>query len=194
MRKITSLTLGFSFLIMTYTGIMLFIAPQGKIAYWSNWEFLGLSKTQFGDIHITSMFVMILFGILHVYYNWKPIVSYLKDSSKKVSFTKKEFLIALGINVIFIVGTLYLIKPFSSILDLNSDIKQYWTEEYGKPPFSHAEEVTLKKLCKNMDLDYEEAKETLKENNIIFSEKQSLKEIGKANNLSPAEIYKMIEF
>lgn len=88
MRKITSLTLGFSFLIMTYTGIMLFIAPQGKIAHWSNWELLGLSKTQYGDIHITSMFVMIIFGVLHIYYNWKAIVSYLKDKTKKSIFYK----------------------------------------------------------------------------------------------------------
>lgn len=194
MRKITSLTLGFSFLIMTYTGIMLFLAPQGKIAHWSNWELLGLTKTQYGDIHITSMFVMIIFGVLHIYYNWKAIVSYLKDKTKKVSFTKQEFIIALSINIIFVFGTLNLVQPFQAILDLNDGAKKYWVEVYGKPPFSHAEDVTLKKLCKRMDIEYEEAIETLKENKIIFNETQSMQEIGKANNMSPAEIYKLIEF
>jgi hypothetical protein len=194
MRKITSLTLGFAFLIMTYTGIMLFIAPQGKIAHWSNWELLGLSKTQYGDIHITSMFVMIIFGIWHIYYNWKAIVSYLKDKTKKISFTKQEFVIALSINIIFIFGTLNLTQPFQAILDLNDGAKKYWVEVYGQPPFGHAEDVTLKKLCKRMDIEYEEAIETLKKNKIIFSETQSMKEIATANNMSPAQIYKLIEF
>ncbi len=48
MKKITSLSLGMSFLIMTYTGIMLFLCPHGRVAYWSDWHFLGLSKNQYG--------------------------------------------------------------------------------------------------------------------------------------------------
>ncbi len=31
MKKITSLSLGFSFLIMSYTGVILYIAPHGRI-------------------------------------------------------------------------------------------------------------------------------------------------------------------
>lgn len=79
MRKITSLTLALSFLLMTYTGIMLFLCPHERVAYWSDWHFLGLTKSQYGDLHTASMIVFILFGILHIYYNWKPIVSYLKE-------------------------------------------------------------------------------------------------------------------
>jgi hypothetical protein len=37
-----------SFLIMTYTGIMLFLCPHGRVAYWSDWHFFGLSKNQYG--------------------------------------------------------------------------------------------------------------------------------------------------
>ena len=47
MKKITSLSLGISFLIMSYTGIMLFIVPHGRVAYWSNWHLWGLRDNTF---------------------------------------------------------------------------------------------------------------------------------------------------
>ena len=84
-RKATSLTLGISFLIMSYTGIMLFIVPKGKVAYWVDWHLFGLSKEQYGELHTTSMVVMLIFSGLHIYYNWSAIVNYMKNKSKKIS-------------------------------------------------------------------------------------------------------------
>lgn len=192
MRKITSLSLGFAFLIMSYTGVILYFVPKGKVAYWSDWHLFGLSKTQYGEIHTTSMVTFLFFGIWHIYYNWKPIVSYLKDKQKKVSFTKKEFLIAFGLNFLFVLGTLYMIQPFKSFLDLQDSIKDGWTKEYGEPPYGHAEETKLKVFCKKMDINYDEASKILTSNNIVFKAEESLLVIGKNNNMSPSGIYKLI--
>ncbi len=193
MKKITSLSLGISFIIMAYTGVMLFLCPHGKVAYWSDWHMLGLSKTQYGEIHTTSMLLVLVFGILHIYYNWKPIVSYMKDSSKKLSWTRKEFLIALGLNLFFVVGTLTYMQPLKGFLDFNENIKEYWADKHGEPPFGHAEESKLVKLCKKMKIDIEVAKDILKQNNIKFDENESLKTIAKRNNTSPDAIYKLIK-
>lgn len=192
MKKITSLSLGFSFLIMSYTGIMLYFVPKGKVAYWADWHLLGLSKTQYGEIHTTSMVTFLFFAIWHIYYNWKPIVSYLKDKQRKVSFTKKEFLIAFGLNFLFVVGTLYLIQPFKSFLDLQASIKDGWTKEYGEPPYGHAEETKLKVFCRKMGINYDEASKVLTSNNIIFKADESLLVIADNNNISPSGIYKLI--
>jgi len=193
MKKITSLSLMFSFLIMGYTGVMLFLCPHGKVAYWSDWHLFGLSKTQYGEIHTTSMLLFLIFGILHVYYNWKPIVSYLKDSSKKISFTKKEFLIALLLNVIFVAGTLFSTQPFKAFLDFEEGIKDSWTVKYGEPPYGHAEDSKLSVFCKKMGIDLENAKEILTKNKIIFKENQSLKTISNNNNISSNDIFKLIK-
>ena len=124
MKKITSLSLGISFIIMTYTGIMLFICPHGRVAYWSNWHLFGLSKDQYGELHTTSMIVFVLFGMLHIFYNWKPILSYLEDKRKKVTFTSKELFIALILNFVFIAGTLGMIQPFSGFLNFEESLKE----------------------------------------------------------------------
>ncbi|MCH9813051.1 MAG: DUF4405 domain-containing protein [Epsilonproteobacteria bacterium] len=193
MKKITSLSLGLAFLIMSYTGIMLFLCPHGRVAYWSDWHLLGLSKTQYGELHTTSMLTFLFFGLLHIYYNWKPIISYLKDSTKKVSFTKKEFLIAFSLNLLFIVGTLFMIQPFKGFLDLGERIKDGWTQQYGEPPYGHAEETKLFVFCKKMDIDLERAKAILTDKQINFKETQSLKTIANNNNLTPNEIYTLIK-
>lgn len=193
MKKITSLSLGFSFLIMTYTGIMLFLSPHGRVAYWSDWHMLGLTKTEYTNIHTTSMLTFLFFGLLHIYYNWKPLVSYLKDRHKKISFTKEEFVIALGINLFFVVGTLTMMQPLKSFLDFGEDIKADWIAQYGEPPYGHAEETKLKVFCQKMDIDLEQAKKMLAQNHIQFEENDALKTIAQQNATTPKYIYDLIK-
>lgn len=52
MRKITSLTAFLSFFMMLLTSVVLYLTPQGRVAYWADWRLLGLSKEQWGAIHI----------------------------------------------------------------------------------------------------------------------------------------------
>jgi len=194
MKKITSLSLGFAFLIMSYTGVILYFVPKGKVAYWADWHILGLSKTQYAELHTTSMVTFLFFGALHIYYNWKPLISYMKDKSKKISFTKKEFLIAFIRNLSFVLGTLYMIQPFKAFLDLQTKIKNSWTIKYGQPPFAHAEDEKLKVFCKKMDIDFEEATKILKEKGIKFKIDETLLSIARKNNVSPSFIHSLIEF
>jgi hypothetical protein len=178
---------------MTYTGIMLFLSPHGRVAYWSDWHFLGLSKNQYGELHTTSMLIMLLFGFLHIYYNWKPIISYMKDKTKKISFTKKEFLIALGINILFIIGTLTFIQPFKAFLNFEENFKDSWTKQYGEPPYGHAEQTKLNLFCKKINIDLKYAKKELTKNKIIFKDNETILTIAKNNNLSPSDIYNIIK-
>lgn len=193
-KKIISLTLAFSFLVMSITGIMLYIVPKGKIAYWANWKMFGLTKSQYGDIHITSMVLFLVVTIWHIYYNWKPLISYLKNSTKQITLFKKELLIALTLNFLFVGGALFGIQPFQSVLDINEGIKTYWEEQYGSPPYGHAEESSLQFFSKHIGVDTQEAIALLKEKSITVDNKsQTLQQIAQKNNISPGVIYKTIK-
>ena len=194
MKKITSLSLGFSFLIMSYTGVILYLVPKGKVAYWADWHILGLSKGQYGELHTTSMLTLLVFGGLHIYYNWKAIISYMKNKSKKISFTKKEFLIAFTINFLFVLGTIYMVQPFKAFLDMQTKIKNSWTIKYGEPPFAHAEDEKLEVFCEKMDIDFEDASKILKAKSIDFKADETLLSIARKNNVSPSYIHALIEF
>jgi len=193
-KKIISLSLAFSFLIMSITGVILYIVPKGKVAYWADWQIFGLSKTQYSDVHITSMFLFLIVTIWHIYYNWKPLVNYLRDSTKKVTFFKKELVIALALNIAFVVGTLIGLQPFQSALDINDDIKSYWEKEYGSPPYGHAEESSLLSFSRYMGVDVNKAIILLKAKNIkIESSAQTLLQISKNNGVSPKAIGDIIK-
>ena len=193
MRKITSLSMAMSFLVMVYTGGMLFVAPHGKVANWSNWELWGLDKTEYTNIHVTSMVVLVFFFVWHMYYNWKPLMSYMKNKTSGFTVTKKEFLIALALNVFFIGGTLALIQPFSGFLAFEEDIKMMWTETYGEPPYGHAEDSTLNVFCSRTSIDCTKAKSSLRNQNILFDDRESIGDIARKNQTTPNAIYQMIK-
>ena len=160
LKKITSLSMLLSMIAMTYTGIILFISPHGRIANWANWKILGLSKEQYASIHSTFMLIFILAAILHVYYNWKPITSYLKNKSKELVFFTKEMLVASFLFILFLVGTIYEISPFSNFINFGDEFKSSWEKDYGTAPYSKAELSSIKSFSKKLSYDLEKVRGT----------------------------------
>jgi len=192
MRKITSLSLLLSFIVISYTGIILFICPYGRVAYWSDWKILGMTKGQYGDLHITSMITFLIFAFLHIYYNWRPLMHYLKDKSKKFSFTKKEVLIALLIHVFLIGGTLYKVQPFTGFMQMGSSIRKSWGKGGDNPPYGHAQRTKMNVLCIKMNINVMKAVQNFKDEKIIFELEDTVRVIADKNSTSPAAIYKVM--
>lgn len=64
------------------------------MAYWAGWTFFGLSKDQYNAVHTTLMVLFLAARIWHIILNWRPIVGYLKDRSKKIPIFTPEFSLA----------------------------------------------------------------------------------------------------
>jgi len=192
-RKITSLIMTFSFIAMTLTGISLFLAPPGRVANWGEWSLFGLSKEQHGDVHVTFMVLFIIFGILHIYFNFRPLINYLKNSSKELVVLTKEFIVSILISALFLAGAIYGFFPFSNFLELRSDIQEYWEESIERSPYSHAELSPLDQLCKKTGLQITKALSTLEENGIKADPKSTLKDLAKEYKTSPAKLYELIQ-
>lgn len=193
LKKITSLTMLCSIIVMTYTGIMLFIAPPGRVANWANWNLLGLGKEDYAQIHITFMVLFVVMTILHVFYNWKPITSYMKNKAKEMIVFTKDMIVALVLTLIFIFGTILAVPPFTTFLDFGDGIKHSWEKEYGTAPYSHAELSSFKMFTKKLDYDLEKSEEILNSNNIKFDSTQSLSYIGNENSVSPQFIFNLLK-
>ncbi len=193
-RKITSLTLFLSFFFLIITSIILYIVPQGRVAYWADWRLWGLSKTQWGDLHINFGFLFLLAGLLHIYYNWRPVVTYMKNRARKVTVMTPAFSIAFLLTLVVGVGTYYEIPPMSSVIQLGESFKDAAARKYGEPPYGHAELSSLKLFAKKQDLDLDKAVELLKKNKIVFAGvSETLADIAAGNDLTPREIYALIK-
>jgi len=194
MRRITSLTALFAFLVMVLTSIILYIVPQGRIAYWASWQLWGLSKEQWGAIHINTGFLFLIALILHIYYNWSPIVMYLKNRRKKLVLFTPEFNVALAVVLLCIGGTWAEIPPFSSVIDISDSIKDRAAARYGEPPYGHAELSSLKTFAKKMNLDLPAAVSLLRDAGYtIEDDAQILEEIAEDNNVSPQHLFEVMK-
>ncbi|MDD2465078.1 MAG: DUF4405 domain-containing protein [Desulfobulbus sp.] len=190
MRKITSLTLLLSFALLILTSLVLYVVPEGRVAYWSDWRWLGLSKTQWGGIHTNSGFLFLAAGVLHLLYNWKPIVSYLKNRAKQVQLLAPGMIIAFLINLVVVAGTLFQVPPFQSILDFGHSFKEAAAIQYGEPPYGHAELSPLQLFAKRTGLDLTVMLANLNKAGIqVTGPEQSILAVAKANGLTPKAVY-----
>jgi len=191
-RKTVSLTLAWMFLISSISGIMLYLSPPGRVAYWSDWSLLGFTKSQWDHIHTVTTLLMIIAVGLHLYYNWKHFISYMKDKATNTLAATTELLVSLFVTLLIAVGALTEVAPFSFIIDIGDYISEEWEVAYGTPPYNHAELDTLEVFCKKLDINFESSKEQLVQNHISFKEKDSLLDIATKNKISPQKIFKII--
>jgi hypothetical protein len=193
-RRVTALTAFLTFSVMLISSIVLYIAPQGRIAYWANWTLGDLDKEQWSAIHINTGIVFLLALLFHIYINWRAIKTYLKTRDKNLKLFTKEFNLALLITITCVLGTYLKIPPFSSMLFLNEMLKDASAQTYGEPPYGHAEQSTLQAYCKKMDLDLDESVDKLiAAGYIIESSKLQIKQLAKQNNVSPQQLLLPLE-
>jgi len=200
-RRIISLTVFLSFIFLALSGLMLFLSPQGRVAYWAGWTLFGLTKDQYSAVHTTVMVLFLATGIWHIVLNWRPIVGYLKDRSKKIRVFTPESSVAMGLSLVFLIGPLVRFPPFEQFLNAGEDIKAYWESTRGSPPWGHAEESRLDAFCRRIVdfqrwegegpviVDCEEAQVALVEAGVVLEgPTQRLIDIAQANGMTPQAV------
>lgn len=193
-RKITSMTMFVSFLFLVLTSVVLYIVPQGRVAYWADWHMWGLTKTEWGNLHINLGFLFLFAGLLHMYYNWAPIKAYMKNRAREMKVFTPAFNVALFLTLVVGLGTYLEVPPMSSVIDFGDSIKDKASKTYGEPPYGHAELSSLKLLSKKQGLDLAVAMDMLTKAGIEYRDSgQNLADIAKANGRSPQQVYAIIK-
>ncbi len=188
-RRFISLTLFWSAIILFVSSVILFIEPHGRVAYWNNWTFWGLTKRQWDDLHICSGTLFILAALFHIYLNWSLIKAYF---IKKIKGAPAGPIVvsSLAITAFICLGSYFNLPPMKQFLELNQAIKGSYVKEYGNPPFGHAELVPIETLARFLGKDPSAFVSALQQAGIkVKSPRQSLKELSKATGRSPAQLF-----
>lgn len=184
------MTMLVSFVLCILTSIILYIVPQGRVAYWAGWHLWGLSKTQWSDLHINLGFLLLIAGFLHLYYNWNVIAAYMKNKAREMKVLTPSLNVALLISLAVGVGTYFQIPPMSTVLNFGESFKDAAADKYGEPPYGHAELSSLKVFAKKVNLDLEKSKELLQARGIRFdNDQQSIGDIAGLNAMTPKQVY-----
>jgi hypothetical protein len=194
-RILISLITALSFVAMSLSGIAAFIVPQGRVAFWTNWTFLGLSKAQWGNIHITTSVLFLIAGIWHTCYNWTPLMQYLRGIPGRMTASWRDLGIATLVTAFFTVGAVTKTPPLNYILNFNNWIKESWVKTPADdPPFGHAELLSLKGFCKKMYIDPGEALRELHQAGLVVADENlTVEQIARTNRLTPANVYQVIK-
>ena len=78
-RSFISFLLTWSFAILIVSGIVLYIAPHGRVAHWVNWRLLGLTKDNWAAIHTIIGYLFMIVAVVHFVFNYR--VSLLQNSA-----------------------------------------------------------------------------------------------------------------
>ncbi len=192
LRKYVSLILVFAFIILTWTGIMLYIAPHGRVANWTNWKIMSASKSDFERMHTIWGYIMVILSLLHIYLNWNSIKMYIKK--KKSNFISKEFIISLLIVAVLFVLIRKNVGPVKLIMNIGEKASNSWEKKaLSSPPVPHAETMSINELSKYIDYSGEEILNILKNAGIeVNSTEDIIEDIARNNNMSPAKMYEII--
>lgn len=190
LKKCTSLTLFFAFVATSLSGICLAIMPHGRIAYWLNWRLLGLGKGGWEAVHLGFAGLILAAGLLHLLvYNWSLFCSYLRRD-KPTPGLSREFYAALALFGILLASAVVGLPPVASLTSGLEHIKESWVTPDKKPPFPHAELMSIAELCQRLDIPVEQALQRLHNHGIhIQKPKQHLAFIARDNGISARQIY-----
>jgi hypothetical protein len=115
-RAFVSILTGFSFILMTVTGLVLFFAPSCRIARDTSWSVLGYNKDQWVGVHVWLSIVFVIASIFHIYFNWAVLVCYFKAKVRRGLALRAEWIVALAVCGIIYAGTIYEVPPFSTLM------------------------------------------------------------------------------
>jgi len=192
-RAFASVLTGLSFVGMLFTGVILFVVPPGRIANWTGWTMLGLTKHEWIALHDWSSIVFVVGTILHVLFNWKPLLSYFKDRVSKAFAFRSEWILAAIICVLVFFGTVWDVPPFSSLMEWNESIKHGWDTPRRQAPIVHAELLTLSELADKLEnVDLETLMANLEDHGIkVDSPEAVVEDLAKAHDMTPNQLYDM---
>ena len=192
-RGFISLSVFWSFIIEFVSGLVLYIAPTGSVSRWTNLRVLGLNHSDWVELHTIFGYVLLFFAAIHIIYNWKPIISYIKRKIHGGIRLRKEMIISLLLCSVLSAGIIFNMAPFQAFLDLEDTIRKSWPGAASDPIASHAERLTFEEFILETDVDLRKAIEKMENVGYRLENTEILiSEIMKEYDLAPIDIYEIV--
>jgi hypothetical protein len=195
LRRYVSTGLALSFLMIVISGIVLYVAPPGRVARWINWTMIGLNRAQWETQHTLFSYLFVTFGLFHLFMiNWKTFTSYLKRRISGRKSGNREAYLALVTALLVFLLTFFEIPPLISVMDIGNRISETWENNIGKLPAQEIEDMTLDEIAdmffgSDSGMLLEQVRDAGYDTG---NSDHTLKEIARINGVAPMKIYSVI--
>ncbi|MBM3858941.1 MAG: DUF4405 domain-containing protein [Verrucomicrobia bacterium] len=197
-RALTSLSTAISFVVMTVSGVFLFLAPSTRIARETNWQMWGLDKSEWQDLHLLFCALFVIVAVVHTVLNWRPLLGYLKKTTGERPALRWEWLVALLLAALFFAGARVKMQPFSIMLDWRERFHGGFCETTGSDQSGEKEkggfgQKTLAQYCTEQGLPLDAAIARLQATGIKADGKDTLRQLAdKSGRERPGEITRLL--
>ena len=118
---------GLSASVLLISGIVLFIAPSGRIANTTQWALLWLDKGAWVNLHNVFAILFVAGLVWHLVFNWKPLSNYVVSRATHHLNLKREMLVALAVILVLVVLAAQELPPVNHLADLADYFRQeFW--------------------------------------------------------------------
>jgi len=194
-KSFVSFSLVWSFLIILISGIVLYIAPPGRVSNWTNWMLFGFSKAGWQAIHTIFSLTFVFLSVFHlIVFNWKVLWFYFVSKTSKGLNKQKELLVSTVLIIVVFSGTYFNTQPFKAVIDFGEWTTESWEKADEQPPIPHAEILTIRELSgKYIPLSADSILLVIKQKGLkADSIGQTILTISELNNITPAKLYTII--
>jgi hypothetical protein len=198
-RSFFTLLLFLSALVAALSGIALYLRPEGSLARWVGWTWLGLDKQHWEAVHTVFVLLSLIAALVHLWYNWKPLASYIRSKASLILPSGKrmplirEFLAALALTSTLLYAAVAQWQPLALLIDLRTQIKDGDYAMSAPPPAADTDRMSFSDLCKTLGISEQSALEKARAHGIgIDDVSLTVGTLALRHSLSPEALYLML--
>ncbi len=193
LKKLVSLISFFSLFFLLLTALVVYIEPSARVASWSNWTFLGLSRPHWDGAHLGMGLLFVVSSFVQTLLRREELFDLLRNDDGVLVIFTKPFLLGLVFTTAAFVWAMIGLPPVGQLVSLSFYIKERAVDTYGEPPYSMAERSTLEDLARRMGMDGDKALALLRLRNIKAENASlTLDQIARQNGVAPGGVFEAL--
>lgn len=193
MRRFTSIFLLLSFLLLAFSGLALYLRPEGSVARWTGWSMLGLEKKDWEGVHTLFCITFLLAVTLHLSLNWRPLLRYVSGRIDRYRGIRSELVVAVGLVITVMALAILRLPPASKIMEWRSAIKEGSVAVQIQAPEPDFEKRSLRDISAFLGVSIDQISRILKAEGMAEpASDDSLEKIARKNRMSPQNLYGLI--
>jgi hypothetical protein len=188
-RAFTTLFIVIGFSVLTLSGVALYATPAGRIANWSGWTLVGLSKLQWQSLHMSFGLLFAVAAAFHLFFNWKVLLGYLRSKLRTGVRRRRELALATAASLALAVLSVADVPPVSFVTDGREALSASWESPSIEPPVPHMELMTLEQAARTLAVEPTEVVTRLKAAGYNVTPSDQIDAVARAAGKPPREIY-----
>jgi hypothetical protein len=191
-RAFATLSVAIGSTMLAASGLALYVAPAGRIANWTGWTLLALTKAQWQALHMVFGIVVAAAASLHVYFNWRVLLFYLRSKARRGLHRRRELALASGLAMVLALMAAESVPPVSLVAGGREALSEWWSTSGAEPPVPHMELLTVAQVAETLKIAPEDALARLERAGIGTDAATPLGRVASARGSTPAEVYRLM--